>query len=251
MRNIKLIIEYNGKNYKGWQKQPTEISIQEVIEKAIFKITREEVKLNGSGRTDRGVHALGQVASFYTNSRIEGSKFKNALNSVLPKDIAIRESEEVDKDFHARYSAKGKTYKYIIYNDKTRSPIHSEFSYHVPYDLDMNKFIQNTKKLIGTFDFTSFTSKGTSIENKVRTIYDIEIDQKDNLIEITYTGNGFLYNMIRIMTGTIVDISRGKINNDILDILKAKDRNKAGTTAPPQGLYLVKVYYEEIWENLY
>jgi len=250
MKNIKLTIEYNGKNYRGWQKQPTETSVQETIEKAIYKITREEVKLNGSGRTDKGVHALGQVATFHTNSTIPGDKFRIALNSVLPKDIAIRESKEVDMEFHARYSAKGKTYIYIIYNDKIRSPIHDETSYHVSYDLDMNKMTSSALKLLGTHDFTSFTSSGTKVTNKVRTIHDIKIIEKNKLIEIRYTGNGFLYNMIRIITGTLIDISRGNIKEDILNILSAKDRNRAGITAPAKGLYLERVYYDDNWKNI-
>ncbi|MBS4535524.1 tRNA pseudouridine(38-40) synthase TruA [Clostridium sp. D2Q-14] len=243
MRNIKLIIEYNGKNYKGWQRQPSEITVQEVIEEAIYKITKEKVDLNGSGRTDGGVHALGQVANFYTNSNISGNNLRNALNTVLPKDVAIVESKEVDIEFHARYHSKGKKYKYIIYHDKIRSPLYSDYSYHVPYELDMNKIIESINKLIGTYDFTSFTSKKTDKENKVRTIYDISIEQKGKIIEITYSGNGFLYNMIRAITGTLIDIGRGKIKEDILDILKAKDRNRAGITAPSHALYLMEVYY--------
>lgn len=246
MTNVKLTIEYNGKNYKGWQKQPTEITVQDVIEKAIYKITREKVNLNGSGRTDGGVHASGQVANFYTNSNMCGSRFKYALNTVLPKDIAIVESEEVKKCFHARYDAKGKRYKYIIYNDKTRSPLCDDFSYHVSYDLDINNMTENAKKLIGTYDFTSFASNKTNKENKVRTIYDIKLEQKDKKIEIIYTGNGFLYNMVRVITGTLIDIERGKIKVDILDVLKAKDRTKAGITAPSCGLYLEEVYYNDI-----
>ncbi|MBS4537322.1 tRNA pseudouridine(38-40) synthase TruA [Clostridium sp. D2Q-11] len=250
MKNIKLIIEYNGKNYRGWQKQPTENSVQEVIEEGIKKITQKEVKLNGSGRTDSGVHALGQVATFYTDANIEGYKFKNALNSILPSDIVIKESEEIDISFHARYHAKAKTYKYIIYNNNTRSAIHRDFSYHVPYELDIDKLTISANRLIGTYDFTSFTSKKNSKKNKVRTIHDIDIVIKGKLIEIRYTGNGFLYNMVRIMTGTLVDIARGKIKEDILDIIKAKDRDRAGITAAAQGLYLEKVYYKDNWKNI-
>jgi len=243
MRNIKLTIEYDGFNYKGWQKQPTEISIQEIIEDAIFKITRDKVKLEASGRTDKGVHAFGQTASFFTNSDIVEFKLMRGLNSVLPEDISIRKVEEVNSEFHARYYAKGKSYKYIIYNSQVRSPIYRNNAYHVPYKLDMNKFRQNANMLIGTHDFTSFTSIKEGTDNKIRTIYSIDIEQKDDIIELTFKGSGFLYNMIRIIVGTLVDVSRGRIKSSIKEIIDAKNRKRAGITAPSHALYLMEVYY--------
>lgn len=243
MRNIKLTIEYDGSNYKGWQKQPTEISIQEIIEDAIFKITRDKVKLEASGRTDKGVHAFGQTASFFTNSDIVEYKLIRGLNSVLPDDISIRKVEEVNSEFHARYYAKGKSYKYIIYNSQVRSPIYRNNAYHVPYKLDMNKFRQNVNMLIGTHDFTSFTSIKEGTDNKIRTIYSIDIEQKNEVIELTFKGSGFLYNMIRIIVGTLVDVSRGRIKSNIEEIIDAKNRKRAGITAPSHALYLMEVYY--------
>ncbi|NBI05619.1 tRNA pseudouridine(38-40) synthase TruA [Senegalia massiliensis] len=243
MRNIKLTIEYDGSNYKGWQKQPTEISIQEIIEDAIFKITRDKVKLEASGRTDKGVHAFGQTASFFTNSDIVKYKLIRGLNSVLPDDISIRKVEEVNSEFHARYYAKGKSYKYIIYNSQVRSPIYRNNAYHVPYKLDMNKFRQNVNMLIGTHDFTSFTSIKEGTDNKIRTIYSIDIEQKNEVIELTFKGSGFLYNMIRIIVGTLVDVSRGRIKSNIEEIIDAKNRKRAGITAPSHALYLMEVYY--------
>lgn len=243
MRNIKLTIEYNGKNYKGWQRQPDQPTVQQQIEDALYKITKEKININGSGRTDAGVHALGQIATFYTNSNIECEKIKLGLNSIIPLDIAITNSEEVNEEFHARFSAKRKIYKYVIYNNRVRSPILMDYSMHVPYKLDIYKMKEVSKELIGTYDFTSFTSTRSKVQNKVRTIYDIEIDKNEDMIEIRYTGNGFLYNMARILTGTLVDISRGIIKEDIQEIISAKDRKRAGTTAPPYGLYLLKVIY--------
>lgn len=243
MRNIKLTIEYDGANYKGWQKQPTEISIQEIIEDAIFKITREKVKLEASGRTDKGVHAFGQTASFLTNSNIIDYKLKRGLNSVLPEDIVIRKVEEMDMDFHARYHSKGKTYKYIIYNSSTRNAIYRNYTYHVPYTLNMDKFKENVDMLIGTHDFTSFTSIKEGTDNKIRTIYSVDIIENGEMIELIFKGSGFLYNMIRIIIGTLVDISRGRIKEDINQIINATNRKRAGITAPSHALYLMEVYY--------
>ncbi|KPU26792.1 pseudouridine synthase [Caloranaerobacter sp. TR13] len=245
MRNIKLVIEYDGTNYFGWQKQPELKTIQEEIEKAIKKITKEEVKLIGSGRTDKGVHARGQVANFHTNSKIPADKFKFALNSVLPIDISIKESIEVDESFHARYSAKGKEYRYLVLSSKTRSPLMRDYSYHIPYTLDLSKIKEAAKLFIGTYDFRAFMSSRSCMEDTVRTIYDLEIVEKEDLIEFKVTGNGFLYNMVRIIVGTLIEIGYGKKKiEDIPKIIASKDRNKAGHTAQPQGLYLERVFYE-------
>lgn len=244
MRNIKLTIEYDGSRYYGWQKQPDYICIQDEIEKALKKITNENIEINGSGRTDKGVHAKGQVASFVTNSKIDAYKFKLAINSLLPKDIAILTSEEVHLDFHARFSAVGKKYKYLIYNDKIRSPINRNYTYHVFYELDLDKIKESAKYLIGTHDFAGFMASGSVIKDTVRTIYDINIEKRNKILEINVNGNGFLYNMVRIIVGTLVDIGRNNLSVDsINEILLLKDRTLAGHTAPPQGLYLDEVYY--------
>ena len=244
MRNIKLLIEYDGTEYHGWQKQPNILTVQETIEIAINKITNEEVTLFGSGRTDKGVHARGQVANFHTNTRIPGDKFRDALNCVLPDDISIRLSEEVDKSFHSRYCAIGKEYRYLIYNNKVRSPIYRKYSYHVPFNLDMTLMKEAAKNFIGTHDFKAFMSSGSSVKDTVRTIHNISLEKNSDMIELKVSGNGFLYNMVRIIAGTLIDIGNGKIDcNSICNIIKFKDRNKAGHTAPPQGLYLEKVLY--------
>ena len=170
MRNLKVTIQYNGSNYCGWQKQPDSLGIQGTIEKAIHDITREEVKLTGSGRTDAGVHALGQVANFKLENAIPVDKIPNALNSKLPKDISIIDCIEVDGEFHSRYNAKGKTYRYLIHNSMYRSPIYKDISYHVKYDLDFDKMVKESKYLIGTHDFKGFMSSGSSVKDTVREI---------------------------------------------------------------------------------
>ena len=243
MRNIKITIQYNGKNYCGWQKQNNSPGIQGTIEKAIFDITREEVKITGSGRTDAGVHALGQVANFKTNSQIPVDRIPNALNAKLPKDISIVKAEDVDEDFHSRYSAKKKTYRYQIYNSQYRSPIYADISYPVKYDLDIDKMKKEAKSLIGTYDFKGFMSSGSSVIDTVRTIYNIEVSKSEDLIIIEIEGNGFLYNMVRIIAGTLVDIGRGRITENMSTIIKSKSRSMAGHTAPAHGLFLKKVDY--------
>lgn len=243
MRNLKITIQYNGANYCGWQKQPDSLGIQGTIEKAIYEITKEEVKITGSGRTDAGVHAFGQVASFKLMSSIPSTKMPNALNAKLPKDISIIACEEVADDFHARYSAIGKRYRYVIYNSQYRSPIYKDISYQVKYDLDFGKMCKEAKSLVGTHDFKGFMSSGSSVSDTVRTIYDIDLTKEDDLIIMEVEGNGFLYNMVRIIAGTLVDIGRNKINESLEDVINSKSRSRSGHTAPAHGLFLKKVDY--------
>jgi len=245
MRNVKLIVEYDSTRFYGWQKQPNLITVQGELEKAIFKLIKEKVKLIGSGRTDKGVHARGQVVNFHTNATIHPSRYSFALNTKLPDDIFIRKSEEADVKFHSRYSATGKEYKYVIYNNELRSPILRNYSYHVEYGLDLQKMRRASEKFLGTHDFSAFMSTGSSIRDTVRTIHDINIIEKDKLIEISFLGNGFLYNMVRIMVGTLVEIGSNRRDiEDIPLIIKSKNRKKAGHTAPAQGLYLERVFYD-------
>ena len=244
MPNIKLTIQYEGTRYIGWQKQQEGNSVQGQIEKAIKEITGEKVNLIASGRTDSGVHAIGQVANFLTDSLIPPDRFKFALNSKLPEDISIVESGKVADDFHARYDAIGKRYRYLIYNNPIRNPLYRRFAYHVPYSLDHDKMNKALKCFIGTHDFASFMASNSSIDNTIRTINVGSLCKKDDLLVFTIEGNGFLYNMIRIMVGTMVEVGRGRLEvYHIPNILKSKDRRMAGPTAPPQGLYLEKVYY--------
>lgn len=243
MRNLKITLQYNGKNYCGWQKQPNSLGIQGTVEKAIYEITKEQVKVTASGRTDAGVHALGQVANFKTESKIPADRFPDALNAKLPKDISIISCEEVDIDFHARYNACGKTYRYLIYNKPHRSPIYKDLSYHVRYDLDLEKIRLESKFLIGTHDFVGFMSSGSSVKDTVRTIYDVNIQENDGMISIEISGNGFLYNMVRIIVGTLVDIGRGRIKHNMEEIINSQSRSMCGHTAPAHGLFLKKVNY--------
>ena len=244
MRNIKLIIEYDGKGFNGWQKQPNKLNIQGEIERAIKEVTGEEVELNASGRTDAGVHAISQVANFKTESNIDINKIPLALNSKLKKSIIIKKAEEVDLNFHARYNAKGKKYRYIINNSLVGSAIYRDLEYNFPIKLDVEKMKHAAKYFEGEHDFKTFRSSGTSNKNSVREIYKVEIKEENERIILEFTGNGFLYNMVRIMVGTLMDVGLGKIKPEsIKDIIDSKERTKAGKTAPAQGLYLVEVYY--------
>lgn len=244
MRNIKLTIEYDGKKFGGWQKQPNELNIQGEIEQAIKQITGEDVELNASGRTDSGVHALGQVANFKTNSNLEIEKFAVAINSKLKKSIVIKKAEEVPENFHARYNCKGKKYRYIINNSYQGTAIYRDLECHIPQKLDVEKMQEGIKFFEGKHDFKGFKASGTSGKSTIREIYKAEVKQEGERIIIELTGNGFMYNMVRIISGTIVDVGLGKISpNQIPDIINAKDRTKAGKTLPASGLYLVEVYY--------
>ena len=244
MRNIKLTIEYDGKDFKGWQKQPNKPNIQGEIERAIYNITKEEVDLIGSGRTDAGVHALGQVANFKTNSNIPIEKLALAINSQLKKSIIIKKAEEVDERFHSRYNAKHKTYRYIINNSPCGTAIYRNLEYCFPIKLDVAKMQEAAKYFEGEHDFKAFKSSGTSAKNSVRTIYNASVKQEGEKIIIELTGNGFLYNMVRIISGTLLDVGLQKIKpEEIKNIIEEKDRQKAGKTLPAHGLYLVEVKY--------
>ena len=246
MRNIKLTIEYDGKDFNGWQKQPNKLNIQGEIERAIENVTGEKVKLIASGRTDAGVHALGQVANFKTNSKMAIEKIPIAINSQVKKSIRIKNAEEVDENFHSRFNCKRKTYRYVIDNSKYGTAIYRNISYHMPIKLNVEEMKKAIKYFEGKHDFKAFKSSGTSSKSSVRTIYSAQILVEGDNIGIDLTGNGFLYNMVRIIAGTLVDVGLGKIKaEDIPKIIEGKDRTKAGKTLPPQGLMLIKVDYEE------
>ena len=245
MRNIKLTIEYDGKDFNGWQKQPTKLNIQGTIEQAIKQITGEDVELNASGRTDAGVHALGQVANFKTNSQIPIEKFAIAINSKLKRSIVIKKAEEVDERFHSRLSCKKKTYRYIINNSPEGTAIYRNLETHIPQKLDLSKMKKTIKYFEGEHDFKAFKASGTSSKSSVRTIYKADIYQENEKIFIEITGNGFLYNMVRIIVGTLVEVGLGKIKPEkIIDIIQQGKRENAGKTFPPNGLYLLKVMYD-------
>ena len=245
MRNIKLTIEYDGKEFNGWQRQPDKLNIQGTIEQAIERITGEKVELNASGRTDAGVHAVGQVANFKTNYELPIEKWPLALNANLKKSIVIKSAEEVDERFHSRLSCKKKTYRYVINNSKYGTAIYRNLETHIPQKLDIEKMKKAIKYFEGEHDFKAFRSSGTSSKSSVRTIYKAEvIEMPDERIYIELTGNGFLYNMVRIISGTLVDVGLGKIEpEEITQIIESKQREKAGKTLLPNGLYLLSVSY--------
>ena len=230
MKNIKLVIEYDGKDFNGWQKQPNKLNIQGNIEQAIKRITGEDVELNASGRTDAGVHSLGQVANFKTEYELPIGKWPLALNANLKKSIVIKSAEEVSDNFHSRLSCKKKTYRYVINNSKYGTAIYRNLETHIPQ---------------GEHDFKGFKASGTSAKSSVRKIFKADvIEMPEERIYIELTGNGFLYNMVRIISGTLVDVGLGKIDpNDIPRIIDSKQRDMAGKTLPPQGLYLLNVEY--------
>lgn len=228
----------------GWQKQPGRLNIQGEIEKAIEELTNEKVELIASGRTDSGVHSLGQVANFKTNSNLEIEKIPYAINSKLKKSIRIKKAEEVDEKFHARYNCKKKRYRYTINNSEQGSAIYRNLEYHVPKKLNISKMKNAIKYIEGEHDFSSFKSSGTSSKSSVRVIYKAEIIEDGEKIYIELTGNGFLYNMVRIIAGTLVEVGLGKIEpEEIKNIIEKKERILAGKTLPAHGLCLMEVQY--------
>ncbi len=228
----------------GWQKQPNKLNIQGEIEKAISDITGEKIDLIASGRTDAGVHSLGQTANFKTNSNIPIEKVAIAINSKLKESIRIKSAEDVDEKFHSRYLVKSKTYRYTINNADTASAIYRNMEYHFPVKLDIEKMQEAAKYFEGEHDFKAFKASGTSSKSSVRTIYKAEVITCNDRIYIELTGNGFLYNMVRIISGTLLDVGVGKIKpEEIKEIIESGQRSKAGKTLPAQGLCLIKVTY--------
>ena len=246
MRNIFIKIEYFGKNYVGWQMQQNGVSIEGKICEAAEKLLGHSIKLYGSGRTDSGVHALGQTANFYTESRVPTGKIAGGLNAYLPEDIRIISAEEKPMKFHARYDAKSKEYVYVIYNRSIMHPVLRDRATHVFYELDLEKMKRAAKDLIGEHDFSAFMGSGSNVKNTVREVYDARFEKEGNLIRFYIRGNGFLYNMVRIIIASLIDIGRGRFEEDrIRKILSSRDREMANVTAPPEGLYLREVFYEE------
>lgn len=246
MRNIKMIIEYDGTDYSGWQIQKNAKTVQEEIQKAIFKITKEKINIIGAGRTDAGVHAKGQVANFLTSSKIKDKQFAWALNSVLKEDIVIKDAVEVPMGFHSCFDAKSKIYSYSIYKGTFAPAINRDYIYHFRYNklFDIEKTKKAAGYFVGTHDFKGFMATGSNVKDTIRIIYEIEFIEDGDFVKILYHGNGFLYNMIRIITGTILYAGIGKIEpDDIPQIIKMGKREMAGITVPPHGLCLEKVFY--------
>ena len=243
MNNIKLVIEYDGTNYAGWQQQKNGITIHEKLSKAIEKIINEDVALHGSGRTDAGTHALGQVANFKTESNIPIYNLVQAINSHLPKDIVVKSAKKVPEKFHSRYSAKSKIYRYTILNSKERSAIGRNYCLHYSMYLDVEKMRKASKVLMGKHDFSAFKSKSDVISS-VRTIMKLEIKKNGNFLVFTVEADGFLYKMVRSIVGTLIEVGRGKMTiTEFKKIVKSGARAKAGNTVTANGLCLLKVRY--------
>ncbi|MDP3058000.1 MAG: tRNA pseudouridine(38-40) synthase TruA [bacterium] len=242
--NIKLIIEYDGTNFNGWQMQLGPRSIQETLQEAVYKLTKEIVTVHGSGRTDAQVHALGQVANFQTEANIPPTKWAHALNSVLPVDVKIKKSEEVSDTFHARFSAKSKTYNYLIYLDPMPSPIYRNKVWQVYAPLNMDLMAAAVQSLQGTHDFQAFCATGRTVKSTVRTVYDARIEKRESIYSFTITADGFLYNMVRIIVGALVAVGHEKLPANVFQkAIATGDRGELDITAPPHGLYLVEVCY--------
>ncbi len=244
MRNIKLLIEYDGTNYHGWQIQPNGITIQEVLQKNLAIMTQQRVRLIGSGRTDAGVHALGQVGNFHTDSSIPVEGLRRGLNSLLPSDIVIKSAEEVSPDFNAQHMAKRKTYVYWILNRETRSALQRCYSWRYPVPVDLKSMQEAAQVLVGRNDFSSFQAVDADTVNPVREIFRADWLDKSPFLYFAIEGDGFLKQMVRNIVGTLMDVGRGKISKEeFKDIFMARDRRRAKMTAPPQGLFLLRVDY--------
>ncbi len=241
---FRLVIEYDGTRYHGWQKQPEDPSIQAEIEKILKTLTQCDVHVAGSGRTDAGVHAIGQVAHFQCETCLSPEKFHDALNKMLPGDIIIRECTHAAIDFHARFSAKRKTYRYGILNSRNPVAIGRHYVWHVMKHLDVSLMQQAATLLVGEKDFKSFEGVGSPRKTTVRTIYRTSVYKDGDTVYFEVTGSGFLKFMVRNITGTLVEVGLGKISPEQFgEILAGRDRAKAGPTAPPYGLFLVNVNY--------
>jgi tRNA pseudouridine38-40 synthase len=245
-RNIRLLLEYDGTRYHGWQRQADTATIQQTLEEALERLTGEKVVLIGSGRTDAGVHARGQVANFRTNSAIPLKAFHKGLNSLLPKDIVVLSAFEAEPSFHARKSARAKTYEYRILNRPNRSPLSHHYSWWIAEPLDLAAMAGAAAFLPGEHDFTAFRASGSDNLNPVRRVLAAEWrNHPGGWLSFTLTATGFLRGMVRSLVGTMVEVGRGKAPATRLsDLLASHARHQAGPTAPPQGLYLVEVFYE-------
>lgn len=245
MRRLKGIVAYDGTDYSGFQVQPDQTTIQGEIEAALQRITGETITIAGSGRTDAGVHARGQVFHFDTTSTIPAEKWRYVLHNQLPDSIIIRSIEEVDASFHARFDVKVKEYRYCIDNGVVPELFRHRYAAHIRHPLDVKQMNAAAQLLIGTHDFTSFCSAKTFVEDKVRTLYDCRVEREGDLVWVICRGNGFLYNMVRIIAGTLVEVGEGKRSPvEMIPILQALDREKAGKTAVAKGLTMWEVTYD-------
>ena len=246
MKRIKLTVAYDGTDYCGWQIQKNGITVEEVLNRALSRLTGEEITVVGASRTDAGVQARGNVAVFDTDTRIPAERIVYAVNALLPEDVVVVRSEEVPAGWHPRKCVSVKTYEYRILNKEFPDPVRRRDTYFVSFSLDIERMRRAAEYLKGEHDFKSFCSAQTAVETTVRTIYDLDIKKEGEIITIRVRGNGFLYNMVRIIAGTLAGVGRGYFEpEDMERMLEAKDRTQAGVTAPPQGLTLVGIEYEK------
>ncbi|MGN0484672.1 MAG: tRNA pseudouridine(38-40) synthase TruA [Lachnospiraceae bacterium] len=246
MKRVKLVVAYDGTNYHGWQVQPNAVTIEGVLNAALTELLHENIEVTGASRTDAGVHSMGNVAVFDTDTRMPAEKISYALNQRLPEDIVVQDSCEVTADFHPRHGKSEKTYLYQIQNSRFPQPLSRNYTYFYHYPLDEKRMQVAADYLIGRHDFKSFCSVHTQVEDTVREIYALTVSRIGERIEIRVAGNGFLYNMVRIIAGTLIDVGRGVLEPEkIPDILAAKDRSFAGPTAPPQGLTMLGIRYAD------
>ena len=245
MKKYKLILEYDGTAYLGWQSQLNDLSIQEVVEKALKKITKIKTNVHASGRTDSGVHAEAQIAHFSSNSKMTARQFHRALNSMLPHDITIRDVVEVSKEFNSRRDAKSKIYRYTLLNRTYPSALHYKRCWYIYEKLNISNMKRAARLLVGKHDFHSFRAAKSSAKSSIKEIYSVVLKKRGDFLEITFEGNSFLKHMVRNLVGTLVWVGKGYFKyTDVVEILNAKDRRKAGPKAPPQELCLIKVIYD-------
>lgn len=245
MKRFKMIVAYDGTNYHGFARQNEAITVQGTIEKAIKKITQEEVVSLGAGRTDAGVHAKGQCVTFDSETKIPAERLIKAINSQLPPDIVIQELSEVDGDFHPRFGAKRKTYRYQIWCGKLPDPFTYRYALHYPYPVNEKIMQEAANYMIGEHDFACFCASGSQVKDTVRKIYSIDVKRDGDMISVDVCGNGFLYNMVRIIIGTLLYVNEGKLSTtEISEIIRGKDRKKSGPTVTPQGLTMLSIVYE-------
>ncbi len=246
MSRFKVIVAYDGTNYHGFQKQNNALTIQEVLEKAITSIVQQPIEIIGAGRTDTGVHAKGQCCVFDAKTNIPEENLIKAINSRLPKDIVVKNVQSVQENFHPRYSAKRKIYRYQILNSKTCDPFLYRYAYFYPHTLEISLMQEAAKYIIGEHDFKCFCSAGSSVQSTIRTVYSLDVNKHDELVCIEICGNGFLYNMVRIIAGTLIQVGIKKLSpKEIQNIIDGKDRKGSGPTAPPEGLTMMEVNYED------
>ncbi len=246
MPRIRLTVEYDGTGYAGWQRQENAVSVQQRLEEALGRLLDADVRVTGASRTDAGVHALGQVVHFDTASRIPPEKYAYALNTMLPDDIRVRASMAAADDFHARFDARGKIYRYMMFNSPHASALLRHSHAHVMYPLDAERMNEEARAVIGTHDFQAFAASGSVAKDTVRTIHDCRVVRAGDEVMLLVRGSGFLYNMVRILAGTVIQVGSGKLEKGAIDrALAGRSRLSLGVTAPPHGLTLMRVFYPD------